>query len=320
MFQVKMENLTSISESFLVTRNPVMIGLSVPMLQSVSKLSLYNNPKMVSLRLDKLERVNDLQVVQTAIHGLGRNSVTRLNSLEIGSNPNFSLIDFSYLVSINGPLSIVNNDPQASGNFPVLKKVGGAVTIRNLARINLEQVSSIGDTFNMIGNSFKNFSLNAVSSAGKDIAIMDNVNLNELSFSNLTSIDGGLQIKNNSALEQISPDSFPKLTTIKGGLNIYGPLTNISLPATTNILGAISIESSESLECNKIKAQFRSASKGLFNCTEKKISSPPTKKELGDSSSIHSSLPSPNPSSTGVPLRIELYQLSLLYFFFIFLH
>ncbi|OMJ19700.1 Meiotic expression up-regulated protein 10 [Smittium culicis] len=284
LFQVKMDDLLTVNGSILVENNAALIEVSINSLQQTSKLSFYNVPQLVALRLDSIKKVSDLRIVQTSIHGLGKVSIDSLNSLEIGSNPNLSLIDFTNLTSIKGSLSIANNHLQTAANFPNLKSIKGTVTLRNLFDVNIDSLAVIEDTFNLIDNSFKNFTLNLVSTAEKDITIIGNDNLNSFSFSSLTSLNGGLQIKNNTALQEIGVNSFKKLTTIKGGMELYGPFDNITFPAITNTLGAITIESTGNLDCVKTKSRLGSAIKSLYKCSEKQaVSSNPTKKEFSSS-------------------------------------
>ncbi|KZM26793.1 cell wall protein Ecm33 [Ascochyta rabiei] len=99
--------------------------------------------------------------------------------------------------------------------------------------------------------------------AGSSYQISINSALTNLDFSQLTGIYGSLMINGNKD----SQLGFDKLETIDGYVRLSGPFTNITMPALTDINGALRAESSKNILsfCNWLSVQNRLF--GHYDCT-----------------------------------------------------
>jgi hypothetical protein len=130
----------------------------------------------------------------------------------------------------------------------------------------------------------------------KDIIAFNNVALNTISMPALLQMPGGLQVLNNTALQNFS--GFPQLREIEQNVDIEGPLDAVSFPQLRTFYGSnFAVSSSHSnLNCTELDAYAYgnpAIIRGSYICT---AAAPSTTGTPGTRTSPDISL---KPTSTG---------------------
>ncbi|PVU95291.1 hypothetical protein BB559_002793 [Furculomyces boomerangus] len=284
--KIKLDDLKEVGDSIFFVNNTVLLGISMQKLNKAKQIVLENNPNLVTLYAENISSITSFKVIQTAIHSLTKQNIKNLDNLEISSNPLLATIDFPKLNTC-GELILANNNPSAVANFPELSTLKGSTTFRDLLSVNIQNITSIQDTFNIINNFFEDIRIDNISESGKDITVSGNKRLKYFSFSNLENVYGGIQIRNNSVLNSIEDSSFKKLKYVKGAMEISGGLSSIAFPSLNKVDGSINIVSTTKLDCNKIQDKLSGIQSGKFSCASNSAKEP-TSSDSSDGNEITS--------------------------------
>ncbi|OMJ10731.1 Protein ecm33 [Smittium culicis] len=303
---INFPSLKSVSGSFTLLNNTQVISLNTAQLSSCGNFIISNNPNLRTLTVNSISTVGGFSIINTSVDSISGLSFKNATYIDVSANSYLNKIDFSNLTNINGFINIADNDSGSTANFPNLISIGGNSTFRGLSSLNVSNVTTLSDTFNLNGNSFTSFSLDKLSNVSKDITIFSNPQLSSFKIPLLTSIDGGIQIRQNNLLLSIDQDAFPNLATVKGGVDINGTMTNITFPKLTRIDGAFVLSTSGSADCAQIKKTLTGVYRGTFSCTAKTASS------SGGSSSASGSSAAPRSASFNSKLAGSIVAIALI--------
>lgn len=138
------------------------------------------------------------------------------------ARPMLTSIDLPSLRTIDGALSITDNQALTQVNVVNLDTVGAAVTVSsnsNLASIEFERLEFVGAAFSIEGNAKATLlDINALRTVGGDLAIEQNPRISNLdSAENVHTVGGQVRIINNDALTTLG---FVNLENVSQGVEI----------------------------------------------------------------------------------------------------
>lgn len=122
------------------------------------------------------------------------------------------------LVNVTESLSIQANAPNINLLFESLESAGN-LTFRNISGLSLPSLADIQGSFACYSCAIATFTANNIQNTGGSVAFVS-TDLQSLDFPHLVQIGGGLQLSNNSNLQQIG--GFSHLERIQGSLTLNG--------------------------------------------------------------------------------------------------
>lgn len=117
-------------------------------------------------------------------------------------------------------------------------------TFRDLAKLNLPQLSHVASDMSFHQNGFSSLHLDGLQDIGGTLAIANDDKLTEVSFKELSLIGGALSIGNNTQLAAI--EGFPKLTAVHGTVDLAGAFDKFDIPDLQDIRGGMRIQTTSS--------------------------------------------------------------------------
>ncbi|KAK9712290.1 cell wall protein Ecm33 [Basidiobolus ranarum] len=242
--------------------------INIAKLTSAQEVSIINNSNLKQMNFPAgLEKVNKMDINNNGIATLDGLKFDELDTIFVAANRNLKTLALTNLTSINGDLTVVNNNMKFELSAPKLV-TSKNLNINNVTNLNLNSLNKVSNVLDFSYNFFEEVELN-VTHIGATLSFIGNSQLKNISFPELEEIGGSLFLANNSALNVI--DGFKDLQTIYGSLNVSGPISNITLPDLKKIGGISSVKSSDKFDCATFRTFIRSVTNSTkFNCTEEK--------------------------------------------------
>jgi hypothetical protein len=171
-------------------------------------------------------------------------------------------------------LSIAANSPLITVSFPALLSAQNA-SFRNIASIDFPALQNVTSNLGFFSSSVTSINAPNLTLVGSSLSFVNCSSLSNLSFTTLTTIDGTFLIANDTSLDIIN--GFPNVATVGGSIDWTGSFDNASLPAISDVRGAVNVQSSSnSFTCPFPDIQNNGVVKGKgFVCTGK-VSNPTT--------------------------------------------
>lgn len=178
----------------------------------------------------------------------GLQNIEELEVLNINNNRYMENVD-SKVKRIFEQLSISANSRELRVNLPELKWANN-ITIRDASSTSFPQLQYVNHSLEFIENYFESLPLPVLKSVGGTLGLLENPHLEQVDFSNVTNIQGGLMIANNSRIQSIN--FLPQLREIGGAIQFFGTFQEISLPLLKLVRGSALIKSTSNvLDCSK---------------------------------------------------------------------
>jgi len=295
-------SLSTITGALTLNNMSALSSTGLGSLKSVGSMTLEGLAILNDLGLVALEEAGMVTIQNTNINSLGvLQNITSLSGLSVSNNAHLQTI--SLAVSEVGIISVGPND--ANGQSASFKNLETAASlfIRNCTGVELPALSNLTGSLELLGNTFKSFAADKLTSAG-GIVINDNTALLNVSFPELKGIDSHnatLQIANNTKLFTIS--GFPLLKNVSGDVTFSGNFSKVTLDKIDFIGGALVVDTASSdFDCSGISSLKKEVVQGKETC---KIGD---KKKIGGSSGGTStsggSGSSASSSGVGTPMDI----------------
>ena len=205
----------------------VLSTLSMPRLTTVGQLNFTALPALQSLSFGGtgVTQADSVLITNTGLSSLqGINNLQSVTAFNINNNQALQNISLQ-VTSIKGSLDIEANDGYITGlmtTFPMLQTAQN-MTFRNCSSVSLPSLANVSDDLGFYGNTMQSFMAPNLTTVG-GLIFVDNTDLTNISFPQLTSINQSYQIANNTMLKQVN--GFPKLSVIKGALDFNGNFTS----------------------------------------------------------------------------------------------
>lgn len=285
-----LEGVESISGDLKSNGADKVQSISAPQLEIIEgALDLNGLVEMRELRMDSLTEVGSITLIALPnLNALGFGSTvtkagrvrienTDLRSLDgidlestegmqILNNNRLATVNVNNIVNATGLINFSANSEKLKIQFPNLETAQN-MTFRNATSVEIPSLKKTAGLLGFYSNTLEDFSAPNLTETG-DLVFVDNSKLSNISLPVLETVNGALQIANNTKLETI--DGFDSLTLIDGTLDFTGKFTEIKLPKLEEIKGEFNIQSSKELpDCEDKLADLSKATEAEFTCKGK---------------------------------------------------
>ncbi|KAG7833310.1 hypothetical protein KL942_003592 [Ogataea angusta] len=252
---LRADSLTTITKQLELTDLYVLDTLSFGSLVSVGSINWVTLPALTQAGL--AAGVSDCQSIyisDTQLESLDGFNPINVETFNINNNKNLASIN-SDIQSISNALSVSYNGDDTNVTFDSLSWANN-ITFYSVSSISMSNISTVNSSLGVFESNVESLAIPSLKKIGGDLSIIDNDDLTEIDFSDLTSVGGGFVIANNSNLETI--DGFDSLTTIGGAVILKGDFDNATFPKLSTVRGGFDLETTGEADCDE------------FNTLEKK--------------------------------------------------
>ncbi len=249
LLEVKLNSLThhDSRNEFTIIDNPKLEIIQANNLKEVFTLDINNNTRLVTISLNKLERIHDKLFINNNVNltsiGLNKLDSESLRNIEITGNTKLSnctsLCNLVY--GSNYGSSIYNNSSgcnsveeiQANCDFPCPAKDIVFTTQAEIDKYvkDYPNCTELSGSLNIKGGKITDISKLDKIKSTKGYIYIDNTNIKEINFKNLVDCTGGVNILENNALEKVD---FSNMTVSDDLRFINNPnLIDISINKTS---------------------------------------------------------------------------------------
>lgn len=219
-------SLTSIGGTFKLNNVTTLTSITLSNLTSVQSLLWTSVTKLNALQLGPLTQADNVVIGDTFLDTLNDIALTSVHALDI--NNNRRLTKFTSSLETAGKAAGDTVSITANGLDLVvdLSKLVWATNleIANVTTISIPSLKVVNGSARFDSNNFDSFAApNLTQTVKGDLSFVGNSNLNNVSFPQLTAVNGGLLIANNTALHKI--DFFSKLQNVAGAIKLRGNFT-----------------------------------------------------------------------------------------------
>ncbi|QHS72695.1 Sps2p [Saccharomyces paradoxus] len=249
VFRIQGYNLESLQKLELDSLTS-FVSLDLPVLKEVETVDWRVLPILSSVVINgNIKKIKNIIISDTALTSIDYfNNVKEVDIFNINNNRFLETL-FARLESVTKQLTVHSNAKELELDLSNLYTVEN-MTIKDVSTIKVAKLSSVNSSLEFIENQFSSLELPLLAKVQGTLGLIDNKNLKKLNFSNVTDIQGGLMIANNTELAKI--DFFPKLRQIGGAIYFEGSFEKIDLPELKLVKGSAYIKSSsDELNCEE---------------------------------------------------------------------
>ncbi|KAF8943215.1 hypothetical protein BGZ47_005681 [Haplosporangium gracile] len=292
---LSLDSLQNSTGTITLYNNTLLSVVNAPNLKNLNALEIVTAPNLRQLSLASVQAIGSFKVEDTGLDNSGTlpwSSFQKAADIGISNNKFLKAIDIPGLNAISGQLIVAANGLMegkgegASLHLANLTTVSNC-TLRHLTDLQLPSLAIVSSSLSFDETNLKLIQAPYLKTVGQTLSIISNNNLNNISFSELTSIGGALLIANNTLLTSVN--GFGKLKDIAGVLNIRGDFSNISFPNVSSVQGGMSIlSSSKDFDCSTL-SKVKASARGKIVCQAQVKSAKPTNSNDGDGDVLHNS-------------------------------
>ncbi|EMC97309.1 hypothetical protein BAUCODRAFT_33033 [Baudoinia panamericana UAMH 10762] len=267
MSQLSGDSLTTIGDSFSLNGLTILTSLNFPRLAQVGTVDWVALPQLQGLSFTTgLQQAGSVTIVNTQLNTLSGINLQTVDSMQITNNPYLNAINMQ-LGNVTQALVIQANGRNVSVTFPNLIWAYN-ITLANASSVSIPSLSAVNGSLGFYSDYFSSISAPNLTSVGGSLSIVANPNLNSVDMPELKTVGGGFTVANNTQLMTIN--DFGALQTVGGALNLNGALTNVSLPAISDVRGAFNLTSTGdvSAACSTFRglSGMNNVIKGTYTC------------------------------------------------------
>lgn len=213
------QKLTTIGDSLSLSTCTYLRSLDFPSLTKSKSIRLEALPKLQTLGFTKsVSKAETIFITNTDLTSLAGINLETVVDMMVTNNPHLTEVNVDKITNATGYVNFAANHKELSIKFPNLEGAHN-MTFRNTSGVEIPSLKVMDGLLGFYSNFFSNFSAPNLTSTG-DLVFTSNSMVKEMTLVSLKTVKGGLQIANNSALEEVS--GFPKLATITGAIDITG--------------------------------------------------------------------------------------------------
>lgn len=242
--------LRRIGGAFIIKNMTSLVAIELPYLKHVNAIEWKVVPILTTARMDDdVEDVNSIIISDSSLAAInGFQKVKKLEIFDINNNRYLEIIKAN-VESVTRQIRVHANAKELELELPQLMTAQN-ITIRDTSMIELPKLEKVENSLEFIENHFSKLALPNLKTIGGTLGIMQNNMLSNADFGNVTDIQGGLVVANNTRLEKI--DFLQKLRQIGGAIYFEGKFQDTDFPVLKMVKGSALIKSnSVLLDCNK---------------------------------------------------------------------
>lgn len=250
VIHIQAPRLTNVGGTFELNSLTSLNSVHTPVLRDFNTINWRVVPILTDVELDPNAKTAKRVIISdTSLVGFeGFSNVEELEVLNINNNRFMEYIKTN-VKRVTQQLSISANAKELELDMPSLEWADN-ITVRDTSSASMPKLKNVKHSLEFIENMFHSLELPALESVGGTLGVIENVNLKKVDFTNVTYINGGLMIANNTQIEKI--DFFPELQQIGGAIQFTGKFKDTSFPKLKLVKGsALIISNSDSLDCAK---------------------------------------------------------------------
>jgi len=234
--------LSSIGQDFTLNGLTGLTTLDMPMLGSADTI-MWNALPGLQTANTAINMTSSLVITNTGLTTLQGIDLLQADTITIADNLHLTKVNMP-LDHVKTQLTISSNGMQLEVDLPDLLWAG-TISVRNASSVSIPSLSAVNQSLGFYGNFFQSLSAPNLTRVGATLAFVSNDQLANLTLPQLTTIVGGLQVANNSALTAI--DGFSALKDINGAALLTGVFKNVSFPAIQEVQGTFTLLSTENI-------------------------------------------------------------------------
>lgn len=248
--KVQGNRLEKIGGTFSLQGLTSLVSVDMPSLKEVSVIDWRVVPILNNAILnDGLSGVKSITISDSSLSAIeGFKKVDRIEVFNVNNNRFLETIKAN-IKYVTKQLSIHANAKESELEMPELVSAEN-ITVRDTSLVYFPKLETVGSSLEFIENQFKELEIPTLKFVGGTLGVIDNINLGIADFGNVTDIQGGLMVANNTKLDKI--DFFSKLKQIGGAIHFEGRFHDTEFPQLKLVKGSALIRTnSEMMDCSK---------------------------------------------------------------------
>lgn len=243
---IKSNTLKSIAGDLILRNITTLKTIDLLNLQEVHSIDIRTLPMLNSFSISDIigNKLDKLSVSDTALSDFSQISkISKVNVIDINNNRYLDKIGFNEMESIGDFFNMHGNGKNLEVEFPKLW-TSGNFSVRDVQKISLPKLSQVNSSMDIHETFTTKIDIPELKKIGGSLAISNNNQLVNLKMDNLTDINGGLLIANNTKLDALG--SFANLRTIGGGIHFEGLFNETKFSELKLVKGSAFINTSSS--------------------------------------------------------------------------
>lgn len=196
-----------------------MRELRMDALTEVGSITLIALPNLNALGFSQtVTKAGRVRIENTDLRSLDGIDLESTEGMVILNNPRLATVNVNNIVNATGLINFSANSEKLKIQFPNLERAQN-MTFRNATSIDIPSLKKTSGLLGFYSNTFQSLAAPNLTETG-DLVFVDNSKLGNISLPALETVNGALQIANNTKLGTI--DGFDSLTLIDGTLDFTG--------------------------------------------------------------------------------------------------
>lgn len=217
------DSIQQIGGTFTLNNCQILSSVNWPQLTAVGNLDFEALPNLQQFGFtSSIGQANTVNIQNTFLTTLNGINLQKVTSVTIVNNPLLQAVSMQ-VSNISEALTIASNGDRLQASFPNLLTAQN-LTFRDCPSVSIPSLNNVTGSMGFYSNSFQSLNTPNLTLVDGTLAFVSNTQLTNISMPGLNTINGGLQIQNNSQLQDMT-NSFPGLKTIGGALDFFGNFT-----------------------------------------------------------------------------------------------
>ncbi|KAL1978004.1 hypothetical protein VTN31DRAFT_863 [Thermomyces dupontii] len=256
--------LSSIGDTFELQGLLRLTSLNFDELSSVGSIKFAALPELQGLQFTKgVTDAGSVSITNTGLVNLNGIELKTVGDFDITANKALQEINVNNLKNSTGLFNIAANSPKLKVDLPNLAE-GKNMTFRNTSDVQIPSLKSLSGQLAFIAVDQETIRAPNLTECG-DLSLDNNRNLKNISFPRLTTINGGLSITHNNELTDIR--GFPNLEKVTGAVDAVGKFEQVEFPALEQVSGGFNVQSNNDFDCSQFDdLRDNDAIQGTYEC------------------------------------------------------
>lgn len=188
-------------------------------LTQVGSITLVALPNLNALGFGQtVTKAGRVRIENTDLRSLDGIDLESTEGMLILNNPRLATVNVNNIVNATGLINFSANSEKLKIQFPNLERAQN-MTFRNATSVDIPSLKKTSGLLGFYSNTFQSLAAPNLTETG-DLVFVDNSKLGNISLPALETVNGALQIANNTKLDTI--DGFDSLALIDGTLDFTG--------------------------------------------------------------------------------------------------
>lgn len=250
LVKIEGNKLQAIGETFSLRSLTSLVSINLPYLKEARVIDWKVLPILNEAIIhDNMGGLKSLTIADTSLSAIeGFRNVEDVDVFQVNNNRFLETVKAN-IKFVRQKLSVHANARETELEMPRLVSAEN-ITVRDTSLAYFPKLETVGSSLELIQNQFSEIQVPNLRTIGGTLGVIDNVNLKLANFRNVTDIEGGLMIANNSRLDKI--DFFSSLKQIGGAIYFEGKFSDTDFPQLKLVKGSALIKSSSgNMDCSK---------------------------------------------------------------------